>query len=128
MKSAWIGSGCSHQSVPSLSNTATRSAAGTSAQARATKSMIAVRAGPSDHEPKAWAPSVAGVLRSWRAVAISVLLARHHRDGLALEVHVRLAADVDHHAVERAARERPGRRAGVVATDGVAAVAPGAQA
>ena len=30
MKSAWIGSGFSHQSVPSLSNTATRSSGGTS--------------------------------------------------------------------------------------------------
>src|SRR6266576_214495 len=56
------------------------------------------------------------------------LLAREHRDGLALEVDVGLAGDVDRHAIDRAAGERPGRLAGVVARDGVAAVAPDAQA
>ena len=52
MKSSWIGIGCSHHSVPSLSNTATRSSTGTGAepsrpQTRSTNSMIARRAGPS---------------------------------------------------------------------------------
>src|SRR4051812_40365405 len=55
------------------------------------------------------------------------LLARHHGDGLALEVDVRLAADVDGDAVDRAAGERPRRGAGVVAGDAVAAVASHAQ-
>src|SRR3954470_12232431 len=46
MKSIWIGIGFSHQSVPPLSNTATRSSAGTSSAA-ATKSRTACFAGPS---------------------------------------------------------------------------------
>ena len=49
MKSAWIGSGFSHHSVPSLSKTARRSSAGTSATTRSTNSMIARFAGPSFH-------------------------------------------------------------------------------
>ena len=45
MKSAWIGIGFSHQSVPSLSKTATRSSTGTGSEpfapvTLATKSMI----------------------------------------------------------------------------------------
>src|SRR3954465_4366424 len=47
MKSIWIGIGFSHHSVPSLSNTATRSSTGTSSQTRATNSTIASRAGAS---------------------------------------------------------------------------------
>ena len=52
MKSSWIGIGFSHHSVPSLSNTATRSSTGTasdpsSPHVRRTKSMIACFAGPS---------------------------------------------------------------------------------
>src|SRR3954447_4684525 len=54
-------------------------------------------------------------------------LAGHHRDGLALEVDVGLAADVDRHAVDRAADERVRRFARVAVGDGVAAVAPDAQ-
>jgi hypothetical protein len=47
MKSAWIGSGFSHHSVPSLSNTATRSSTGTpSARVRSTNSTTACRAAP----------------------------------------------------------------------------------
>jgi hypothetical protein len=46
MKSSWIGIGFSHHSVPSLSNTATRSSVGTDA-ARATNSTMACLAGPS---------------------------------------------------------------------------------
>src|SRR4051812_20948985 len=114
MKSAWMGSGCSHHSVPSLSKTATRSATGTSSRVRATNSTMAWRAGPSDQEASA---SIVGAS-----------LARHHRDGLALEVHVGLARDVDRDAVDRAAGERPGRGAGVVAGHRVAAVAPDAEA
>ena len=41
MKSAWIGSGFSHHSVPSLSNTATRSSTGSSETARSTNATIA---------------------------------------------------------------------------------------
>src|SRR3954449_6454762 len=52
MKSIWIGIGCSHHSVPSLSNTATRSSTGTGAEpsspvVAATKSKIACFAAPS---------------------------------------------------------------------------------
>ena len=50
MKSSWIGIGFSHHSVPSLSNTATRSSTGTASapsQVRATKSTIACFAAPS---------------------------------------------------------------------------------
>ena len=48
MKSAWIGIGFSHHSVPSLSNTATRSSTGTpSATVCSTNSTIAFLAGPS---------------------------------------------------------------------------------
>jgi hypothetical protein len=48
MKSAWIGSGFSHHSVPSLSNTATRSSCGTaSATVRSTNATIAFRVAPS---------------------------------------------------------------------------------
>ena len=51
MKSAWIGSGFSHQSVPSLSKTATRSDGGTpSADTRSTKSSTAALASPSFQE------------------------------------------------------------------------------
>ena len=55
------------------------------------------------------------------------LLPGQHRDGLALEVDVGLAADVDGDAVDRAAGERPRRVAGVVVGDRLAAVAPDAQ-
>src|SRR5215212_11063104 len=120
MKSAWIGTGFSHQSVPSLSNTATRSSAGTGSDpsvpvVAATNRRIASLAGPSRQ--------LASV-----AVVATALLTRHHRDGLALEVDVRLAADVDGDALDRAAREPVRRGAGVVVGDGVAAVAPHAQA
>ena len=47
MKSAWIGSGFSHHSVPSLSNTATRSSTGTSDTARSTNPTIACLTVPS---------------------------------------------------------------------------------
>src|SRR3954447_11291421 len=50
------------------------------------------------------------------------LLARHHRDGLAFEVDVRLAADVDRDAVDGPACEGPWRGTGVVAGDRGAAV------
>src|SRR5437899_578523 len=47
MKSAWIGIGFSHHSVPSLSNTATRSSTGTSSDTvRSTNSTIAFFAVP----------------------------------------------------------------------------------
>ena len=54
MKSSWIGIGFSHHSVPSLSNTATRSSTGTAADpsrphVRSTNWMIACFAGPSRH-------------------------------------------------------------------------------
>src|SRR4051794_12250049 len=62
------------------------------------------------------------------ARAARLLLARHHGDGLALEVDVRLAADVDRDAVDRAAGEAVRRGARVVVRDGVAAVASDAQA
>jgi hypothetical protein len=45
------------------------------------------------------------------------LFARHHGDGFAFEIDVGLAADVDGDAVDRAAGERPGGGAGVVAVD-----------
>ena len=52
MKSIWIGTGFSHHSVPSLSNTATRSSTGTGSDpswpvVAETKSRIACLAGPS---------------------------------------------------------------------------------
>ena len=52
MKSIWIGTGCSHHNLPSLSNTATRSSTGTGSEpssplAAATNSKIACLAGPS---------------------------------------------------------------------------------
>src|SRR5918994_465463 len=47
MKSSWMGIGFSHHSVPSLSNTATRSSGATRSAADATKSRIARLAGPS---------------------------------------------------------------------------------
>jgi hypothetical protein len=50
MKSAWIGSGFSHHSVPSLSKTATRSSSGTASDTvRSTNSTIARFAAPSFH-------------------------------------------------------------------------------
>src|SRR3954462_2226047 len=55
------------------------------------------------------------------------LFARHHRDGFALQVDVRFAADVDRDAVDRATGERVRRGARVIIGDGVAAVAPDAQ-
>src|SRR4051795_6161069 len=119
MKSIWIGTGFSHQSVPSLSNTATRSSTGTGSDPSvpvvvATNRRIASLAGPS---------------RQLASVAVmdAALLTRHHRRRLALQVHVWLAADVDGDAVERAAREPVRRGAGVVVGDGVAAVASDAQ-
>src|SRR4051794_8767636 len=95
MKSSWIGIGFSHHSVPSLSNTATRSSTGTGAEpsapvTRATNPAIARFAGPSRQLPSSGAPLFTG----------------HHRDGLALEVDVGLAADVDRDAVDGAAGER----------------------
>src|SRR5215216_7533635 len=58
MKSSWMGIGFSHHSVPSLSNTATRSAGGTWSSppgvvTRSTNSMIAARAMPSVHKSRA---------------------------------------------------------------------------
>ena len=51
MKSAWIGSGFSHQSVPSLSKTAIRSSGEIpSADTRSTKSSTAALANPSFQE------------------------------------------------------------------------------
>ena len=48
MKSAWIGSGFSHQSVPSLSKTATRSSGGTPPEVtRSTNASTASFVGPS---------------------------------------------------------------------------------
>src|SRR4051795_9701516 len=120
MKSIWIGTGFSHQSVPSLSNTATRSSTGTGSDpsvpvVAATNRRIASLAGPS---------------RQLASVAVmdAALLTRHHRRGLALQVHVRLAADVDGDALDRAAAELPGRLTRVVGGDRVAAVAPDAEA
>src|SRR3954452_18515668 len=55
------------------------------------------------------------------------LLARHHRDGLAFAVDVRLAAAVDRDAVDGPACEGPWRGTGVVAGDRVAAVSSDAQ-
>jgi hypothetical protein len=49
MKSAWIGNGFSHHRVPSLSKTARRSSAGTSATVRSTNPMIVCLTGPSFH-------------------------------------------------------------------------------
>ena len=56
------------------------------------------------------------------------LFAGHHGDGLAFEVDVRVAADVDGDAVDGAAGERPGHGAGVVVGDGLAAVTADAEA
>ena len=52
MKSSWIGIGFSHHSVPSLSNTATRSSTGTGSvpsapRTRSTNAITASRAAPS---------------------------------------------------------------------------------
>src|SRR4051795_8872615 len=118
MKSIWIGTGFSHQSVPSLSNTATRSSTGTGSDpsvpvVAATNRRIASLAGPS---------------RQLASVGVEALLTRHHRRGLALQVHVRLAADIDGDALDGAAAERPGRLARVVGSHRVAAVAPDAEA
>ena len=55
------------------------------------------------------------------------LFASEHRGGLALEVDVRLAADVDRDAVDRAACELVGVGARVVVGDRFAAVASDAQ-
>ena len=55
MKSAWIGIGFSHHSVPSLSNTATRSSAGTpSDTVCSTNSTIASFAAPSFQLARTW--------------------------------------------------------------------------
>src|SRR4051794_30612427 len=56
-----------------------------------------------------------------------LLLAHHHRDGFALEVGVRLAADVDGDPVDRASAEAPGHDARVVRGDTGSAVASDAQ-
>src|SRR3954454_4413695 len=113
MKSIWIGTGFSHQSVPSLSNTATRSSVGTGSDpsapvAAATNATMASLAGPSCQ--------LASV-----AVVGAALLARHHRRGLARQVHVRLAADIEGDALDGPAAEAEGRLARVVRGDGVAA-------
>ena len=55
-------------------------------------------------------------------------LAGEHRGCLALQVHERLAADVDRHPVEVPAGEGPRTVAGVVVGDGLAAVPPDAEA
>ena len=78
--SIWIG--FSHHNVPSLSNTATRSAGGTksgppSVVTRATKSTIALVAGVSFHEASAaLASSVAAIAGQSRANAIRASSAR----------------------------------------------------
>ena len=103
MKPSSIGIGFSHQSVPSLSKIAIRSAGGTksgppSVVTRATKSTIAARVAVSFQRSRA--------ASSFR-VGIS--------SRLALEVEIRLAADVDPEAVDRAPGEavrcRPGKSA-----------------
>src|SRR5215218_9104867 len=116
MKSIWIGTGFSHQSVPSLSNTATRSSAGTGSDP-----SVPVVAATNRRNA-----SLAGPSRQLASVPVidAALLTRHHRRGLALQVHVRLAADVDRHPPDRAAREAERRLARVVGGDRVAAVAP----
>src|SRR5436190_18425487 len=48
---------------------------------------------------------------------VALLLPHKHRSGLALEVHVGLAADVDGDELDRAAGEEPGPLAGVVVGD-----------
>src|SRR3954453_1340892 len=57
MKASWTGIGFSHHSVPSLSNTASRSSTGTaSATVCSTKSTIVLRATPSRHFDNAVMP------------------------------------------------------------------------
>src|SRR4051794_14130672 len=129
MKSSWIGIGFSDHSVPSLSNTARRSSTGTGGdpsrpQTRSTNATIARRVGVS-RQVESSAAACSGAF--WVDVMTALLLARHHRDGLALEVDVGLAADVDGDARDRAAGEPPRRCAGVVLGDGVGAVAPDAE-
>src|SRR4051794_32263497 len=119
MKSIWMGTGFSHQSVPSLSNTATRSSPGTGSDpsaptVAATNARIASLAGPSCQ--------LASV-----AVVDAALLTGHHRRGLARQVHVRLAAHIDGDAFDGPAAEAEGRHARVVRGDGVAAVASHAE-
>ena len=58
-----------------------------------------------------------------RAQAGCASLPGEHRGGLALEVHVRLPADVHRNPVDRAAGEAEGRNSRVVVRDGLAAVA-----
>src|SRR3954454_19643193 len=113
MKSNWIGMGFSHHSVPSLSNTATRSSTGTDSHA-ATKSRIACLAGPARHFVS--------------SPVISVSFPGHHGDGLALEVDVWVAAHVYGDAVDRAAGELVRRVARVIVGHGLAAVTPDGQA
>ena len=88
MKSAWMGSGFSHQRVPSLSKVATLSGAGTNESPGSvtdqTKPRIASLAGPWRHDGSG---SVAFIA--------SLLFPHQHRLGLAFQVQVRLAADVD---------------------------------
>ena len=79
MKSSWIGIGFSHQSVPSLSNTAKRSSTGTGSRpspplTRSTNATIARFAGPSRQLARAFA-SVAGV----SSVAAMDRTVRSHR-------------------------------------------------
>ena len=78
MKSAWIGSGFSHQSVPSLSKTATRSAGGTVCAAarrtrparRASVCRSRTRAAPAHaHAPAASA--VSSFLTTWSIVKLA---------------------------------------------------------
>src|SRR5450755_182741 len=71
------------------------------------------------------------ILRRWGCGPGEVAewsLPGHHRDGLPLEIDVRLAADVDCDAVDRTAGELVRVSAGVVAGDRFAAVSSDAEA
>src|SRR5947209_12221745 len=76
--------------------------------------------GPRRSPPESASPASAGagvpvLLPRW------LLLAGHHRGGLALKIDVRLAADVDGGEVDVPAGEGPGALAWVVGADSVEA-------
>src|SRR5215211_4129691 len=117
MKSSWIGIGFSHHRVPSLSNTATRSSAGTgsdpsSPQVCQTKSTIACRAGPARQLRRTSSfTTPPGCGRS---------LTRHRDLYVGLAVGDQVTGDVDSDAIDGAAE---GERVGVVVgCDAAAAV------
>ena len=92
------------------------------AHSAASRSVAACRSQPSTTAParsRSCRHSSPPVWSSSRCSSISrrLLLPRHHRRGLSLQVDVRLAAHVDANCFDRAAREPPRARPGIVRGD-----------